>query len=108
MSSGISEYTRRAALLLEAAQRFEESLADRDERDAAARQLLGAAEKDSFAEVRLGFEADTAATQPPPPISGRLAAVLFDLQSANVLVAAGLRADALQAEAHFLEARQEM
>ena len=92
MASGISDYTRRSAVLLQATGRFEQSLDDPRRREVAIRQLLTAAEKDSIADVRLGFQVEPG--EPPPAlVSGRLSAVLFDLQSANVLVAAGLRAE---------------
>jgi len=92
MAVGISDYTRRAAVLLQAAERFEASLDDHRRRDAAVGNLLAAAEQDSFADVRLGFEA-TPGSPESPAVSGRLSAVLFDLQSANVLIAAGLKAE---------------
>jgi hypothetical protein len=92
MAPGISDYTRRSAVLLQATERFEQSLDDPRRREAATKQLLNAAEKDSIADVRLGFQAKPG-EQPPASVSGRLSAVLFDLQSANVLVAAGLRAE---------------
>ncbi len=92
MTSGISDYTRRSAVLLQATERFEQSLDDPRRREAATKQLLNAAEKDSIADVRLGFQAEPGAP-PPASVSGRLSAVLFDLQSANVLVAAGLRTE---------------
>lgn len=93
MASGISEYTRRSAVLLQATKRFEQSLDDPRRRDAAIRQLLTAADQDSTAGVRLGFQAKSD-DEPPASVSERLSAVLFDLQSANVLVAAGMRAEA--------------
>lgn len=92
MAPGISDYTRRSAVLLQAAERFEDSLDDPHRREVATRQLLTAAEKDSMAGVRLGFQVEPGEPE-PTPVSGRLSAVLFDLQSANVLVAEGLRAE---------------
>jgi hypothetical protein len=79
-------------VLLQAAERFEDSLGDPRRREAATKQLLNAAEKDSIADVRLGFQMEPGAP-PPASVSGRLSAALLDLQSANVLVAAGLRAE---------------
>jgi hypothetical protein len=92
MALGISDYTRRSAVLLQATGRFEQSLDDPRQREVAIRQLLTAAEKDSIADVRVGFQVEPGQS-PPASVSGRLSAVLFDLQSANVLVAAGLRAE---------------
>jgi hypothetical protein len=92
MASGISDYARRSAVLLQTTERFEGSLGDPPRREAATKQLLSAADKDSIADVRLGFQVE-AGKPPPASVSGRLSAVLFDLQSANVLVAAGLRAE---------------
>jgi hypothetical protein len=89
MDSSLSGYTRRSTVLLQAAERFEENLADTAPLTAATRELLAAAAKDSFADVRLGFQGEPGVPT-PPPISDRLSAVLFDLQSANILVAAGL------------------
>jgi hypothetical protein len=92
VAQGISDYTRRSAVLLQATERFEQSLDAPRRREVATRQLLTAAEKDSIAGVRLGFQVEPG-EPPPASVSGRLSAVLFDLQSANVLVAAGLRAE---------------
>ena len=47
--------------------------------------------QNSFAEVNLGF--NPADLPPKTPVSARLAAVLFDMHSANLLVAAGVRAE---------------
>jgi len=110
MAPGTSEYTRRSAVLLQATERFEESLGEPRTREAATKQLLSAAEKDSIADVRLGFQMEPG-VPPPASVSGRLSAVLFDLQSANVLVAAGLRAEKPkeQGDGEFLkDARRQM
>jgi hypothetical protein len=92
MAPDISDYTRRSAVLLQATERFERSLDDPQRRETATKQLLSAAEKDSIAGLRLGFQAGAGEPE-PATVSGRLSAVLFDLQSANVLVAAGMRAE---------------
>src|SRR5215471_10659071 len=110
MSAGISGYMTRSATLLYAADRFAGSFGDRGAQEVATRELLSAAERDSFAGVNLGFQTRPGAP-PPTSVSVRLSAVLFDLQSANVLVAAGLQAGASskQEDGIFLnDARQQM
>src|SRR3977135_2418185 len=66
MAPGTSEYTRRSAVLLQATERFEESLGEPRTREAATQQLLSAAEKDNIADVRLGFKWNLAYRRPRP------------------------------------------
>jgi hypothetical protein len=92
MLPGISDYANRSAVLLQATERFEDALGDFRQQDIATKDLLSAAEQDSFAGVRLGFQVEPG-VPPPSSVSGRLSAVLYDLQSANVLIAAGVRTE---------------
>ena len=110
MAPGTSDYTQRAAVLLHATERFEDSLGDPRKRETAIKQLLSAAERDSIRDVRLGFRRQPG-VPPPASVSGRLSAVLFDLQSANVVVAAGLRAEKPHEQSdgsHLKDARRQM
>jgi hypothetical protein len=108
MAVGIAEYTTRSATLLYAADRFAESLGIREAQDAATQELLSVAERDSLSGVHLGFETDSGAPR-PMSVSARLSAVLFDLQSANVLVGAGLQLEAPNNQESFLnDARQQV
>ena len=110
MAPGTSDYTQRAAALLHATERFEDSLGDPRKRETAIKQLLSAAERDSIRDVRLGFQGKPGAP-PPASVSGRLSAALFDLQSANVMVAAGLRAEKPNEHSngsHLRDARRQM
>ena len=70
MDSGIVDYKRRSTVLLEAADRFEDSFGNEGRRQAAATDLIGAAERDSFAGVRLGLEARPDEEPPARPPSG--------------------------------------
>jgi hypothetical protein len=107
MAEGVFDYTRRSAVLLEAAKRYERVAGDPREKDAAAKALFSAAERDSFASLRFEAEQDL---PPPASVSSRLSAVLFDLQSANVLLAAGLQTESSKPEGGDLlrHARQEI
>jgi hypothetical protein len=109
MSADVSDYLRRSASLLQAADRFGDSIDRGDGQEDAASDLLDRAGVDSFDRLRLGFEAKPG-VQPSAEMSEGLSAILFDLQSANLLVAAGLRAGQRDAAAGkvFERARDEI
>jgi hypothetical protein len=98
MTAGVSEYLSRSALLLQAAELFEDSLAANEtEQDFAVNHLLTTAEKDG-AGVLVGFQTQNGVGRPPPSLEEGLSAALWELQTANLLVAAGLKRRELEAE----------
>jgi hypothetical protein len=94
MSQGISEYAERSSMLLGAANQFQGALArDAARQEFATNELLGVAVREAPQDGLFGFQADTGFGRPPPPRRpGGLAAVLLEVQSANLLISAGLQA----------------
>lgn len=105
--TGVPDYARQSSILLDAAERFERNINDARLRDDATKELLEASEPAGFGHVRLGFQNEPG-TAPEQSLTGRLSAVLFDLQSGNVLVAAGLRTEDEDAGRLLHEARSEV
>ena len=92
MSQGISEYAHRSSVLLDTTEQFQKAFVrDAARQEFATNELLGVAGKDAAQDVLIGFQADTGfGPPPPPPDAGGLALVLLDIQSANLLISAGL------------------
>jgi hypothetical protein len=97
-------------VLLNEATRFERSLtADEAVQEAAVRDLLDAADEDA-APTTFAFQPGIGQPAPSPRFEG-LASVLFDLQSANLLVAAAIERKEIEVAANagtFHMARHEM
>ena len=104
------DYMHRASVLLNEATRFERSLtADETVQEAAVRDLLEAADEDA-APTTLAFQAGIGPPASSPRFEG-ISSVLFDLQSANLLVAAAIERREIEVAAPagtFQMARQEM
>jgi hypothetical protein len=82
--------------LLQATDLFKDNLAGNEtEQDFAVNNLLTTAEKDG-GDTLFGFQAQPGAGRPPPSLEDGLSAALWELQSANLLVAAGLRRGELE------------
>jgi hypothetical protein len=88
--SGISEYSDRSANLLNMAARLYGGLSDDRLARRAESDLLRATEDSATEEFVLGFAAQPGVPPPPATVSNGLAAVLFDIQAGNLLIAAGL------------------
>jgi hypothetical protein len=88
MPSAVSDYARRSARLLYAVNHLSESVGDAVAEHAATIELLNITEKDGFVDS-LRYQDSANRDRPLTSVSDSLVAVLFDLQSANVLVAAG-------------------
>lgn len=120
MAQGVDEYIHQAALLLQAAEQFEDSLAAGDaEQEFAVDELLGVAQKNAVQGISLRFQGQPGAGLPATrSVSGGLSAIVLELQSANVLVAAGLQKQELglagdldllhQAQQHVATTRDEL
>jgi hypothetical protein len=90
MSSGISEYSSRSANLLRSAGRFDPGVVDEKRARRVTEDLLRATERSATEGLTLGFEAGQG-IPPPIGVTEGLAAILFDIQAGNLLIATGLR-----------------
>lgn len=94
----IDEYARRSATLLHASERFRAALfADERQQQFRANDLLAAAGDEAAKDVFSRFQPGGTSPLPRPSGPSALSAVLFDLQSGNLLIAAGLRIKELPA-----------
>lgn len=115
MVEGLSEYSGRSAILLSTAQNFRTSLrAPERRREFAIDELLAATRRDAAPDVVLRFASEPGVPRPPSPrIDPRegLCAVVLDLQSANLLISAGVAAQetgAARDASLFDEARRQL
>jgi hypothetical protein len=104
------DYAQRAAVLLNEASRFEDSLsADESAQQAAVRDLLEAADMGAGPTVA-AFDPGIGPPPPPAGLDG-VSSILFDLQSANLLMAGAIERKEIAAAApagHFQRARQDI